>query len=335
MDNQVAARPESPAVTAESEVGILDEFQTKLLDFWGRLPNKAFFFTLLTAWLALFQFRGNSIFGYIRSSSLFAWMLEAYNSPNKDAADDSIGNFIPFLVLGLLWWKREELLAKPLKIWLPALVLVVGALALHLGAYVVQQPYFSIVALFMGIYGLMGLAWGFHWLRASFFPFFLFMFSVPLGSRADFITFPLRLLVCQLVELFSHNILGIGVIRTGTQLFDPSGAYQYEVAAACSGIRSLIAIFLLSTIYGFMTFRSPWKRLFMMAMAAPFAVLGNLVRMLFIIIAAQIGGQSWGDYVHEGGPMGIFSLLPYVPAILGVLFLGKYLGSKESTQAVK
>ena len=104
------------------------------------------------------------------------------------------------------------------------------------------------------------------------------------------------------------------------QLIDPSGTYQYEVAAACSGIRSLIAIFLLATIYGFMTFRSPWKRLFLMALAFPFAVLGNLARMLLIIIAAEIGGQKWGNYVHESS---IFSLIPYLPAIIGLLVIGR------------
>ena len=46
---------------------------------WQQLPNKIFFFTLLIAWLALFQFLGNSTFGYSHGSSLFGWMLMAYN----------------------------------------------------------------------------------------------------------------------------------------------------------------------------------------------------------------------------------------------------------------
>jgi len=82
------------------------------------------------------------------------------------------------------------------------------------------------------------------------------------------------------------------------------------VEAACSGMRSLIAVFLLATIYGFFVFRSPWKRLLLMALALPFSVLGNLARMLLIIMAAELGGQSWGNYVHEGGPLGIISLVP-------------------------
>jgi len=309
--------PSSPTNAEPSTVGILDEFQTRLMADWPRLPNKGFFFGLLAAWLALFHFLGNSVLGYIPTPSLFVWMFTAYNG-NKEVTDDVIGNFIPLLVLGLFWWKRKELLALPLKVWSPALLLIVAGILLHVFGYLAQQPRISIVALFVGIYGLMGLAWGFQFLRHSIFPFFLFAFSMPLGNQAEAITTRLQLLVSWLVGLIAHGI-GIGVVRAGNLLFDPSGTYQYEVAAPCSGIRSLFVIFLLAACYGFIVFRSPWKRLLMMALAFPLAVLGNLIRMLLIIVAASFGGQSWGNYVHDGGPGGIISLLPYVLAML-VLF---------------
>jgi exosortase len=203
-------------------------------------------------------------------------------------------------------------------------------MALHVLGYVVQQPALSILALFMGIYGLMGLAWGREWLRKSVFPFFLFVFSVPLGARSEFITFPLRQLVSWLVEVVAHWILGIDVTRVGTQLFDSSGTYQYEIAAACSGMRSLIAIFLLATIYGFIAFRSAWKRLLLMALAFPLAILGNLARMLLIIMAAELGGQEAGNYVHESS---LFSLVPYVPAIIGLLVVGRLLEKWRDSDA--
>jgi exosortase len=288
---------------------------------------------LLAAWLTLFQFLGNSVFGYIHSPSLLVWMFNAYNSGGV-SSDDALGNLIPFLVIGLFWWKRKELLPLPLRIWPPALMLVGLGLALHIVGYVIQEPRLSIMALFIGIYGLMGLAWGPAWLSNSLFPFFLFIFSVPVSTVVEPITFPLRILVSKLVEWVAHGILGIGVLRMGTQLFDPLGTYQYDVAAACSGIRSLVTIFLFATVCGFVMFRSPWKRLFMMALSVPFAILGNLLRMLLIIIAAEIGGQQWGNYVHEST---VISLLPYIPVILGLLFVGWWLekksGPNEKSQA--
>jgi len=302
------------------------------VDCWQRLPNKAFFFVLLAAWLALFQFFGSAILGYVHTPSLFSWMIGAYNFPSSD---DAHGKFIPFLVVGLFWWKRRELLALPLNLWWPGLLILLAALMLHIFGFLVQQPYFSIAALFAGVYGLMGLAWGRAWLRNSLFPFFLFIFSVPLGQRAEFITFPLRQLVSWLSEKVAHWILGIDVIRVGTQLFDSSGSYGFDVAAPCSGMRSLIAVFLLATIYGFFVFRSPWKRVLLMALALPFAVLGNLARMLLIIMAAALGGQPWGNYVHEGGPLGIISLVPYLPAIIGLLLAGRWLENRELKQSRK
>jgi exosortase len=293
---------------------------------WKKLPNKGLFFALLAAWLAVFHFFGNSLLGYIHSPSLFANLYAAYNNPNP-ASDDGHGNFVPFLVVGLFWWKRKELLALPLQICWWGLLILVAGMVLHVLGYALQQPRLSMVALFTGIYGLMGLAWGREWLRNSIFPFFLFVFCIPLGGQADYITFPLRLLVCQLVEVVAQWVLGIDVIRMGTQLFDSSGTYQYDVAPACSGIRSLIAIFLLATIYGFITFRSPWKRLLLMVSAFPLAVLGNLARMLFIIVAAEIGGQEWGNYVHESS---IFSLIPYIPAIIGLLVIGRWMEKRQN-----
>jgi exosortase len=273
----------------------------------------------------LFQFLGNSVLGYIHSPSLLVWMSNAYNSGGV-SGDDAIGNLVPFLVIGLFWWKRKELLQLPLRIWPPALMLVGLGLALHILGYVTQEPRVSIVALFIGIYGLMGLTWGPAWLRNSIFPFFLFIFSVPVGTVIEPITFPLRILVSTLVEWVAHGIIGIGVLRMGTQLFDPLGTYQYDVAAACSGIRSLVTIFLFATVCGFVMFRSQRKRLFMMALSVPFAILGNLLRMLLIIIAAEIGGQRWGNYVHESTVIG---LLPYVPVFLGLLFVGRWLEKKS------
>ncbi len=304
------------------------------VECWQRLPNKGFFFALLVAWLAVFQFFGNSLFGYTHSPSLFASMYAAYNVPNP-ASDDGHGNFVPFLVVGLFWWKRKELLALPLRIWWGGLLILVVGMGLHILGYALQQPRLSIVAFFTGLYGLMGLAWGREWLQKSAFPFFLFVFCIPLGGTAAVITFPLRLLVTWLVAVTAH-VLGIDVIRVGTQLFDSSGTYQYEVAAACSGIRSLIAIFLIATVYGFLMFRSPGKRLLLMASAFPLAVLGNLARMLCIIMAAELGGQEAGNYVHEGCPIhlpfnvplmgneiALANLLPYLPAMVGLLVIGR------------
>ena len=293
------------------------------------MPNKGTFLLLSAAWIALFSLLGQSTLGYVPSPSLFSYLYNDYHAGSRNLleAEESYGLVVPLVVLALFWRKRHELLGLDLRPWWPGLLIMCGATLLHILGYCVQQPRISVVAFILGLYGLMGLVWGSAWLRRSIFPFFLLAFCVPVGSLAEPITFRLRLLVSQLVGFISHYVLAIDVMVQGNLLLDPTGHYQYEIAAACSGIRSLVATLGLAVILGFISFQSPWKRLLLIVSAFPLAVLGNLFRMLAIIIAAEAGGQQWGTYIHDGGPGGVLSLLPYIPAFLGLLALERYLKS--------
>jgi len=304
---------------------LLRGFPSEFARCWRRLPNKGLFFVLLAVWLALFQFLGNATFGYIPTASLFRWMYTVYTLPDSV---DSHGWLMPIVVLVLFYWQREKLLGIAHGTWWPGLLIFVVALVLHIAGYMVQQPRVSIVVLFAGIYGLMGLVWGKEWLRRSFFPYFLLVFCVPLGSLAEPISFPLRLLVTKIVTALSHAVLGINVVREGTRIFTPDRTFEYEIAAACSGIRSLIATIVISTIYAFVAFEKTWKRLALIAAAIPLAVVGNVFRMMTIVVAAEAFGQSAGAYVHESE---ILSLLPYIPAIGGLLALGHWLQEPAPT----
>src|SRR6266511_2764157 len=290
----------------------------ELAALWRSLPDKLLFFSVFTGWVLLFHFLGNSTFGYKDTPSLFGWMNYTYSI----SADDQHGYLVPILVLGLLCWKRKELIKLPKGTWWPALNLVVLGLLIHIAGFLVQQTRISIIAFFVGLYGLTGLVWGRQWLRATFFPCCLFVFCFPLGTLAESITFPLRLLATKITVTLAHFPLGIDVLHNGTSIWDPTGRFQYEVAAACSGLRSLTAIFAVATIYGFIEFRTNWQRLVVIAAAFPLAVLGNVVRLSTIIVAAETFGQSAGNYVHQSN---VFSLLPYVPAILGLILLGRWL----------
>ena len=311
----------SQTSTAIPTEGLSEEIRSA----WRQLPDKGVFFVLLAAWLALFHFLGNSTFGYVDTPSLLWWMFNAYHSNSRLESDDGQGLIIPFLVAGLFWWKRKELLGLPLRGWWPGLLLMTVALVLHILGYLVQQPRISIVALFIGIYALMGLVWGTRWIRVSFFPFFLFAFMVPLGSYAVKVTFPLRVLVSWIVEHLFDDVLGIGVMRVGTQLFNSLGTYQFEVAAACSGIRSLTSTLLAATAFGFVVFRSPWKRAVMIASAVPLAVIGNVLRLSLIVGSGEFFGQDVGNFVHENA---FFSLLPYVPVFVGLMYISRWLGAQ-------
>ncbi|HTA30244.1 MAG TPA: exosortase/archaeosortase family protein, partial [Candidatus Cybelea sp.] len=103
--------------------------------------------------------------------------------------------------------------------------------------------------------------------------------------------------------------------------------YQYEVAAACSGLRSFIAVLVFTIVYAFVSFDKAWKRSLIILCGLPFAILGNVLRLMCIIVAAEVWGESTGNFVHENW---FFSLLPYAPALFGLLYLGRWLGERRS-----
>lgn len=303
--------------------GVVESFWGEVTSCWGTFPSKGLFLGLLCAWLLLFQFLGNGTFGYIDTPSLFDWLWVAHTNANVES-EQGPGFLAPFLVLALFWLKRKELVALEKQVWPGGMALLGAALLLHVFAYLVQQPKLSILAFLTGIYGIMGVAWGPRWLKASFFPFFLFLFIVPLQGLGTVITFPLRVLVTAIVEFISRYVLGLDVIRVGTGLFDASQTYQYDVAPACSGLRSLTAIFFLATVYGYALFRASWRWMAMLLASFPLAVFGNAVRLLLIVLTADLFGKSAGDWVHENT---VVSLLPYVPVIVGLVYLGRRLDS--------
>jgi len=314
-----------------AEFSSSESLSEEIRSTWRQLPEKGLFFSLLAAWLALFHFLGNSTMGYVNTPSLMGWMYDGYMHASN-VGDDAFGMFIPFLVVGLLWWKRKDFLETPHQVWGAGLLLLALAALLHLLGYMVMQPRISIVALFAGIYALIGLVWGSRWMLRSFFPFFLFAFMMPLGSLTERVTFPLRVFVSWIVEHFFNDVLGVSVLRQGTQLFNGLGTYQFEVAAACSGIRSLVSIFLIATVYGFVVFKSPLKRFIMVMSALPLAIAGNVLRLSCIVAAGEFFGQTAGNFVHENG---FFSVSPYIPAIIGVMYIGRWLEKMPDDQQPK
>lgn len=259
------------------------------------LPSKKWVLGLLGCLGLLFHFYGNSTFGYAETPSLFVWLNYTY----QIREDDQHGYLIPFIVLGLLWWKRDDIIRLPLRAWWPALLIVGLGLLLHIVGYVIQQTRVSLLAFCIGMYGLTGLFWGRHWLQLAGFPFAFLVFCVPLGSASEFITFPLRMVTSQVSVGFCQWFLGMDVVRDGTRIFSPDLSFQYDVAPACSGIRSLFALGALTTIYGYVTFSKWWQRGIMILVAAPLAVLGNFARITTVIIAGELFGHDAGAWVEQ------------------------------------
>jgi len=164
----------------------------------------------------------------------------------------------------------------------------------------------------------MAFCWGRSWLKATFFPYILFLFCVPVGSLAQPVTFPLRLLVSALAVGFCDHILQIDVVRQGTLIMDPKETFSYDVAAACSGIRSLMTLVPLALAFSFIAYKTWWKRLFLILLSVPLAVLGNTLRLVMVIVIGDVFGQEAGVTWEQK-----LGFVTFLVAIMGV-FVADY-----------
>jgi len=261
---------------------------------------------------AVFQFFGNAVHGWVRSDSLFWWWGSQWLDPMTESQHG-------WLILALSAW----LLARNLKTggaagpsaaaaWTestpylaPAAML--GGLAVHLVGYVLQQGRVSIVGLLLFVWGLLALAGGLRWRRAAAFPLAFMVFAIPLNVL-DTAGFYLRLGVIDTAWHLAH-FCHIEVIRNGTQLLSPDGRYQYDVAAACSGMRSLMALAALSLLLGYLNFRAWWARAAIGLLCLPFAFVGNVARIFAVIVAAAWRGQGAGEKAHDVMGFGVFVIV--------------------------
>ena len=269
---------------------------------------------------AVFQFYGNANHGYIDTSSLFWWwgyQWFQWGNPNAE-------NQHAPLIFGLSVWlivrnlrasggrqgtSGERPAGPDAEIrnrrW--AVAALAGGLLLHAVGFAVQQARISIVALLLFGWGVLALGGGRRWRQAAAFPLAFMVFAIPLNVL-DSVGFWLRMGVINASAGLAHAA-GIGVLQNGTQLVAPDGRYQYDVAAACSGVRSLMALAALSLLTGYLTFRPWWLRALVLTLCVPLTYLGNLARIAAIIFAAHWGGQRWGENAHDVMGYGVFVIV--------------------------
>lgn len=293
---------------------------------WKSAPRAIAAAACAAAGLVVFQCFGNAVRGYVDTSSLFWWWISQWIDPG---AETQHGWLILAIALGVLGWNLRKVESLELgaesrssagvppamgkdgrrdacATW-PAAVALLGGLALHAVGFAAQQTRVSIVAFLLFAWGVLRLGGGRRWGAAAAFPLGFLVFSIPINVL-DSIGFWLQMGVVRATAAIAH-VAGIEVVRNGTQLFAPDGRYQYDVVAACSGVRSLVALTALSVLAGYISFRGGLRRAIVLLLCFPLVYLGNVARLTAIVFAAEAGGQRWGDLAHEAMGVGVFVIV--------------------------
>ena len=199
--------------------------------------------------------------------------------------DFAHGFLIPFFCAYVVWEKRHIIRETPLEPTWAGAGLVLLALCTYItGIYGAEL----FLARLSGIMLLFGLIWtfaGWRMLRVLQFPLLCLLLALPFPAVLfNQITFPLQLLASRAASAILP-LMNVPVLREGNVIELPM--MRLEVAEACSGIRSLMSLFTVAVIYGYLLEPSTWRRTLLALASIPIAVAANALR-----IVGRIGCKS-------------------------------------------
>ena len=122
--------------------------------------------------------------------------------------------------------------------------------------------------------------------KAILFPLLFLFFAVPFGEfllpmlmehTADFTVAALRL-------------SGVPVYREGLRFVIPTGSWS--VVEACSGVRYLIASFMVGTLFAYLNYRSTTRRVVCMAGSVVGRIVANWLRAYMIVMLGHLSGNT-------------------------------------------
>lgn len=262
----------------------------------------------------MFHLQGNTTDVTAFGRSAILWMVDRWND---GGGDFSHGWLIPFVSIGILWFKRRQLADVPKQESRLGLAVVVLALLAHWLGAKAQQTRLSLFGLILLIWGIPFYLYGKEVAKLLMFPCAYLSFCVPLNFL-DSLTFPLRIFV-TVAATGILNGLGIAAERSGSAIHSlAAGGFSFDVADPCSGLRSLLAMTALTAVYAYLTQKTLLKKWILFLSSIPLAIIGNMARITTVALVAEAFGEklALGLY-HDYSGYVVFSVAIGLMVALG------------------
>jgi len=238
----------------------------------------------------------------------------------------------------LLFWVGKQLKSVPKKINLIGLGFVVASLIFTLAfkrGDINAMQSIGFVALIWSLCFYLG-GWIFG--RAVMFPLFLSLFSVQWGLGSSVVSLKMRILstkfACWFIN-FSGKPFDIQVARQGTNVsMVDMPDLAFDVAAACSGLQSLMMTSVLALLMCYLMLKTWWKRAVMVILIVPVAILNNSLRIVLIAYCGKLFvwiehtfhlSEGWGKKIAFGAFHEYPGVIVYGLGFLMVWLVAHYL----------
>lgn len=208
--------------------------------------------------------------------------------------DYSYCYLIPFVVLYLVWDKKDQLADLPsIPSWKGLIPFGLGLVFFWLGE--LGGEFLTLyISFWLVIVGLCWLHLGWEKIKELSFPFIIMLTMFPLPHFLyNKLSLNLKLISSQLgVDMM--QLYGMSAYREGNVI--DLGFTQLQVVDACSGLRFLIPLIVLGLLLAYFFRAHFWKRAVLVISTVPLAVVTNSLRIALTGILYEV----WGAKVAEG-----------------------------------
>ena len=249
--------------------------------------------------------------------------------------DYSYCYIIPFVVLYLLWDKRDKLLKTPsAPSWKGLIAFIPGLALFWLGE--LGGEYFTLyLAAWITLVGIVWLHTGWQKMKIIRFALLMIPAMFPLPN---FFHFRLSLQLKLLSSRFGVAMMqwyGLSAFRQGNVI--DLGFTQLQVVDACNGIRYLFPLFFLGLLLAYHTRAALWKKAILVVSTIPLAVFTNSLRIALTgILYPYVGPAIVKGFFHDFAGWFIFmcSLGILIPEMwfLKRIFPDRYIQRMEDSK---
>jgi exosortase len=222
-------------------------------------------------------------------------------------SDNSHGFIVPLVACYFAWDRINRLkLATMGSSWWGCLILIFS-LSFYVVSYAGGLVFPARIAMVFSLFGLIWCMLGSEIIRIMAFPVMFLVFMVPVpNSLINLVSGPLQLFATKI----SANLIDrctVPVFREGNMLYFVGT--QLEVAEACSGIRSIMALSMLAFAFASLC-HSGWKsKAALILSAIPIAMVANITRVTGTgILAHFFGDKVARGFLHEFSGIVVFIL---------------------------
>ncbi len=235
----------------------------------------------------------------------FIWMWDRWFARDSYYTH---GILIPFVTAYLIWLKKDTLktITPTSSRW--GMVLIISGVLLHLFSALFRVYFSSGFSIIIVLYGLTLHFYGRRYLKEILFPlsFLFFMIPLPMMIIAN-ISFQLKLFAAKIAAYILNNNLRIPCLQDGSTLIMRHS--QVVVDDVCSGLRSLISLTALGSLFAYWMKGGIVKRFTLFLSTIPIAVITNVIRIIFLALVSEIWGSQYvSGFLHDLSGFAVFAL---------------------------